>query len=138
MKQLRQHTGTLIAVLWLSALANESHSAEATPTPNPFAAMWPPMCQSLVSGLISRPELKPIIETAPISQEAICSCVEQRTRNDKYLALLYEKDLDALRAQVANTKFKPYFMGKMMSYVFSCFAPELERSTNSVLPPSDG
>lgn len=101
---------------------------------NEFVSAFPAMCRSMVRQSLSNLQLKPIVEAAPNIEPLTCACVEKRMRADEYIGLLYSVPLAAFRAKVDEGSFRPYFMGKVVSFTMACTAIELERATSGFYP----
>ena len=130
---------TIVAVLLASgSMVGMAQPAEPQPKPNPFLAGWPAMCKSMIAKALSLPDLKPILEVAPVSEPAICGCVESGMREDKYLRLLFLEDASTIRSQIDQERFKPYFMGKMYGFSMLCIGRALDLSTNGIDPARGG
>ena len=59
-------------------------------------------------------------------------------KTDQYLGPMFTLSLSEFRTSVDQTRFRPYLMGKITSFLLACAAPELERATNSINPSAGG
>lgn len=118
----------------LVLLATKNTYSQSTQEKNPFIVAWPATCHGMIKQALNQPELISVLEKAPISEDAVCSCVERRMRGDKYLSHLFDTDLTSIQEQMSRTEFKSYFIGKGTGYIMACTAPELERSTDIFYP----
>lgn len=128
-----------VAIGMLLALATVAQG-QADFDPGQFAREWPSVCRSAVTQLnqlLNDKSLGSIAAQSPLSEAAICECTTARIRDDRYLKHLFDVDANKVRTLMQNRGFPSYFVGKFSSYLYACVAVELERSADSLMPPTE-
>jgi hypothetical protein len=69
-----------------------------------------------------------------INQQAVCTCVENKMREDKYLHSIYTHDKTNPFQGYDKLKFKQYMGARHTAFLMSCLAPELEKVSAVATP----
>jgi hypothetical protein len=101
-----------------------------------FRREWPSLCKQLVEKANrANEQMRSITAHSPLSEATICECITARMRDDKYLKYLLDGDVNQARTIMQAQGFQPYLTGKLMAHAFACWAIELERSVDGLMPP---
>jgi hypothetical protein len=85
-------------------------------------------CPRMVTQLMSRPELGPVLKNRPISSEMVCACTETSFASDARLQKQFVGDKTVVAQRMSSQNLQSYFTMRLMHSVLSCLLPEISAS----------
>lgn len=85
-------------------------------------------CPDLISRMVSSGEMAPVLKHRPIDNPTVCKCALSRLNQDtRFINYMYVP-MSKAKELMATDLVKAYAIGRLVSSVMVCVAPDLELS----------